>query len=154
MVRDDEKVLIRRVRAAQDLQQCMAIRYTVFVEGQQVPMNEEVDGKDTESEHYLLSINDDPIGVARVRYVDDFAKIERVAVLANYQGKGLGHLIMSFILNDLRQSTTYKKVKLSSQTYAIPFYEKLGFVVCSEEYLDAGIPHKDMLLTIDKCITH
>jgi predicted GNAT family N-acyltransferase len=26
----------------------------------------------------------------------------------------------------------------------MPFYEKLGFAVCSEEYLDANIPHRDM----------
>ena len=53
---------------------------------------------------------------------------------------------MRFILSDLRQHALIKKVKLSSQTYAIQFYEKLGFQVCSDEYMDAGIPHKDMRL--------
>ncbi len=63
-----------------------------------------------------------------------------------YQGKGLGREIMRFILSDLQKHALIKKVKLSSQTYAIPFYEKLGFLVCSDEYMDAGMPHKDMQL--------
>jgi len=33
---------------------------------------------------------------------------------------------------------------LESQTYAIPFYERLGFKVCSEEFLEDGIPHVKM----------
>lgn len=53
---------------------------------------------------------------------------------------------MNFIIEDIHQNYQVKKVKLRAQTYAIPFYEKLGFVVCSSEYLDAGIPHKDMQL--------
>ena len=50
------------------------------------------------------------------------------------------------ILSDLKHSTGIVMAKLSSQTYAIPFYEKLGFTVCSGEYMDANIPHKDMKL--------
>jgi predicted GNAT family N-acyltransferase len=111
-----------------------------------VPIHEELDGKDAASDHYLLLCNGSPSGVARVRYVDDFAKIERVAILDEYQGRGFGREIMQFILSDLQQHALIKKVKLSSQTYAIPFYEKLGFLVCSDEYMDAGIPHKDMRL--------
>lgn len=35
-------------------------------------------------------------------------------------------------------------LKLNAQTHAIPFYEKLGYKVISEEFMDAGIPHKTM----------
>ena len=139
-------IFIKKVFSDEELEKCMEIRFDVFVEGQGVPIQEEVDGKDSISDHYLLFYNEYPSGVARVRYEADFAKIERVAVLGNCQGKGLGLKLMQFILSDLRQMSAVKKVKLSSQTYAISFYEKLGFVVCSEEYMDAGIPHKDMQL--------
>lgn len=57
---------------------------------------------------------------------------------------------MKTILFDLKQSGVIAYAKLSSQTYAIPFYEKLGFVVCSEEYMDANIPHKDMYLNLNQ----
>lgn len=55
---------------------------------------------------------------------------------------------MRFILSDLQSHSVIKKVNLCSQTHAIPFYEKLGFSVCSDEYMDAGIPHKDMMLRL------
>ena len=137
-------VHIKNAISDEDIQKCLEIRFKVFVEGQRVPIEEEQDGKDAKSEHYLLFINEHPVGTARVRCMDDFSKIERVAILDEHQGKGLGRDIMKFILSDLQRHLTVKKVKLSSQTYAIPFYEKLGFSVCSAEYMDAGIPHKDM----------
>ncbi|KTD59742.1 GNAT family acetyltransferase [Legionella sainthelensi] len=139
-------IFIKKVSSDEDIKKCLEIRFKVFVEGQHVPLQEEVDGKDTESEHYLLWYHEHPCGTVRVRYVENFAKIERVAILDEYQGKGLGFALMRFILSDLQERTLIKKIKLSSQTYAIPFYEKLGFLICSDEYMDAGIPHKDMQL--------
>lgn len=38
-----------------------------------------------------------------------------------------------------------QKLKLNAQTHAIPFYGKLGYEVVSDEFLDAGIPHKTMV---------
>ena len=143
-------ILINKVSSTEDMQKCLDIRTTVFVIGQNVPQSEEVDGKDQDSDHYLLTIDSKPVGVARVRYIEDFAKIERVAILHDYQGQGFGERIMKTILSDLKQSTA--SAKLSSQTYAIPFYEKLGFSVCSEEYMDANIPHRDMVLNFNQIL--
>lgn len=140
-------IKISKIQSTKEMQHCMDIRLKVFVQGQNVPLHEEVDGKDEIAEHYLLTIDDQPCATARVRRVADYAKIERVAVLDTYQGKGLGQLIMKKIISDY-SSQRIKSLKLSSQVYAIPFYEKLGFKVSGEEYMDAGIPHKDMYLDI------
>ena len=140
------KILVEKISTPTDLQTCLAIRYKVFVEGQKVPIDREVDGLDPSSEHYLLFLNQLPVGTARVRYLEDFAKIERVAILEAHQKQGLGQTLMDFIIKDLRQNHRAKKAKLGAQIYAIPFYEKLDFMVCSDAYLDAGIPHKDMQL--------
>lgn len=145
-----ENIFVKKVAEIKDIQICQAIRHQVFVEGQNVPLHQEVDGLDSGSEHYLLLLGQVPVGTARVRYLDDFAKIERVAILEAYQGKGLGQVLMNFLIKNTGQNPQVKKAKLGAQTYAIPFYEKLGFVICSEEYLDAGIPHKDMQLNLRK----
>ncbi len=137
-------ISINKIFSSEDLQKCLYIRTQVFVIGQNVPKNEEIDGKDQKSDHYLLTLDNNPVGVARVRYIEDVAKIERVAILTGYQGQGLGKQLMKAILSDLKQSIGIVTAKLSSQVYAIPFYEKFGFTVCSEEYMDANIPHKDM----------
>lgn len=145
----NQEIFVKKVSETMDIQRCLEIRHEVFVNGQNVPPDEEIDGLDSGSDHYLLFLNHSPVGTARVRYIDDFAKIERVAILDAYQGQGLGHVLMSFIIDNLRGNHQVKKTKLGAQTYAISFYEKLGFIVCSNEYLDAGIPHKDMQLVFD-----
>ena len=144
------KVIIKKASSPSDLQACMSIRKTVFVQGQNVPLLEELDGKDEGSDHYLLTCDELPVGVARVRFIGTIAKIERVAILENYQGRGFGNQIMQAILANLQGDSRLEKAKLSSQTYAIPFYQKLGFIICSDEYLDAGIPHQDMQLNLNR----
>ena len=42
------------------------------------------------------------------------------------------------------QDGNVETFKLSAQSYAIPFYERLGFEAHGDEYDDAGIPHRDM----------
>ena len=38
---------------------------------------------------------------------------------------------------------------MDAQKHAVPFYEKFGFLVISDEYLEEGIPHVDMCLVKD-----
>lgn len=138
------KVVINKINSQKELQDCFNIRLEVFVKGQKVSIEEEMDGKDQESEHYLLKVDGLAVGVARVRFIGRDAKIERVAILESFQNKGLGKQLMCVILDDLKKNRALENVRLGSQTHAIPFYEHLGFMVCSDEYMDAGIPHKDM----------
>jgi len=70
-----------------------------------------------------------------------------VAVLKAGRGQGLGLALMRTMLEDARAEGVAEAF-LSSQTYAIPFYERLGFVAHGPEYLDAGIPHRDMTLKL------
>lgn len=143
-----QQILIQKVYSEPEIQKCFGIRLKVFVEGQNVPHEEEIDGKDDQCQHYLVSIEGKPVGTARIQYLDDIAKIERVAILPEHQGMSLGKMLMNQIISDLKESNDFTKAKLGSQTHAIPFYEKLGFKICSEEYLDAGINHKDMELDL------
>lgn len=142
----DNDISVKKVDYHTDFQQCMAIRHQVFILGQNVPQEIEIDGQDMHCDHYLLFVKEQSAGVARVRYIKDIAKIQRVAILPEFQGRHLGQVLMEFIIADINQHHHVKKIKLSSQVHALVFYEKLGFSVCSDEYMDAGIPHKDMEL--------
>ncbi|WP_419419533.1 GNAT family N-acetyltransferase [Legionella sp. D16C41] len=142
-------IFIKKITSPDELRQCLAIRLKVFVEGQQVPLAEELDGKDEESDHYLLTLQQLPVGVARIRYLNNIAKVERVAILPDYQEQGLGKQLMQGIISDLKRDKKINAIKLGAQCHALIFYEKLGFKVCSDLYLDAGIPHKDMILELE-----
>ena len=123
---------------------CLSLRRTVFIEEQNVPENEEVDGDDPNCDHILLTISDDPVGAARLKYYDNFVKVQRVCVLKNYRGQGIGSNIINFIIKHIEKNDIRNSVRLGSQIHALEFYKGLGFVEFGEEYLDAGILHKDM----------
>ncbi|MCC5957069.1 MAG: GNAT family N-acetyltransferase [Natronohydrobacter sp.] len=133
------------VGLTEDLATCHALRRRVFIEEQQVPEAEEVDGRDTAALHILAKKGGKPIGCARILLIGDMGKIGRVCVLADYRGQGIGVALIEAALQVLRDQPGITKAKLGSQTHAIGFYEKLGFRAVGPEYLDAGIPHRDML---------
>lgn len=127
---------------------CTSIRHNVFIEGQNIPLFIEQDGKDSASDHFLLFVDNEPVGTGRVRYFENFAKIERIAILDQYRGYKLGHTLMGAIIENIQKNASIEKAILGSQVHAIPFYSKLGFKICSDEYMDAGIPHQDMELIL------
>ncbi|MCA1056704.1 GNAT family N-acetyltransferase [Rossellomorea aquimaris] len=123
------------------------IRKNVFVHEQNVPLEEEIDRFEDESTHFVLYDGDSPKGAGRFRLVNGTGKIERICVLRDMRGKGAGREIMKAI-EQYAKTQSISTLKLNAQTYAIPFYEGLGYVVVSEEFMDAGIPHKTMVKTI------
>ena len=87
---------------------------------------------------------DQPIGAGRMRgLVNAHAKIERICILPEHRGKPFGFLIMN-TLEEHAIKSSMKKLILNAQSYAVPFYEKLGYVVTSPEFMDADIPHRAM----------
>ena len=72
-------------------------------------------------------------------------KIGRVLTLVH--GKGTGSQLMKYAISELKTKTNCKKFIMDAQSHAISFYQRLGFKITSEEYLEEGIPHVDMELT-------
>ncbi len=136
-----------RVALTEDLETCRALRRAVFIDEQGVSEAEEWDGRDSAALHFLCWQDDAAIGTARVFIEGDSGKIGRVCVLAAARGSGAGLAIMQGAIDTLR-ARGVRLAKLSSQTHAIPFYERLGFVAHGPEYPDAGIPHRDMVLEL------
>jgi predicted GNAT family N-acyltransferase len=128
-----------------DLATCHALRRMVFIEEQGVPEAEEVDGRDGEALHLLARRDGRAVGAARMLVLGEMVKIGRVCVLADQRGLGVGVALIEAALDVGRGLPGVTRAKLGSQTHAIGFYEKLGFVALGEEYLDAGIPHRDMV---------
>lgn len=136
-----------KVEQTRDLETCRALRRAVFIEEQGVAEAEEWDDLDGEATHFLGWQDDRPVATARVFRNGDTGKIGRVCVLAEARGTGAGASIMLAAIAALRDDGV-RQVKLSAQTHALPFYERLGFVAYGPEYPDAGIPHRDMVLEL------
>ncbi|MGE8205276.1 GNAT family N-acetyltransferase [Heyndrickxia sp. NPDC080065] len=134
---------VLQVATDQQLEDAFKIRKTVFVEEQQVSIEEEIDEFEDSAVHFVLYDKDDAVGAGRFRIVDSKGKVERICIIPTYRGKGAGKLIMDAIQN-YASNQDIQVLKLNAQTHAIPFYEKLGYEVVSDEFMDAGIPHKTM----------
>ncbi|MBL4929152.1 GNAT family N-acetyltransferase [Fuscibacter oryzae] len=130
-----------------DLATCRALRRVVFIEEQGVSEADEVDDLDPIATHILARIDGTPTGCARIVPGTGYAKIGRVCVLASARGTGLGAALMQAGIAECRRQG-YPMVKLGAQLHALGFYERLGFVAHGEVFDDAGIPHREMVLTL------
>ncbi|HVY13161.1 MAG TPA: GNAT family N-acetyltransferase [Alphaproteobacteria bacterium] len=144
-----ERPTIIRMDGSADLSECYKLRRAVFVEEQQVAPAEDTDGTDPLYTHYLMRFEHKPVATARARILENGdGKIGRFCVLKECRGKGLGLQFLLHILEDMKRDKKLKKVTLSAQTQAIPFYEKAQFRAYGKEYMDARIPHYDMVLEV------
>ncbi len=130
-------------RTQEQRAQCFAIRRAVFVQEHNVPLDLEMDEYDDAATHFLLWEDGAPLATARLLDKHGSAKIGRVAVLPGARGRGLGLALMETVLNEAHRQG-FRHAVLDAQTYAIPFYARLGFVAEGGEFDDAGIPHRLM----------
>lgn len=117
------------------------IRLEVFVEEQQVPLELEWEGNDDQF-HYVLAVNTQKqtIGTGRM---DTEGHIGRMAVLKPWRHQGVGSAMLDALVEHAQQQKISRLI-LNAQCTAVPFYEQQGFVIISDEFMDAGIPHKTM----------
>jgi predicted GNAT family N-acyltransferase len=136
-----EQIVLKVVSYQESAEAIHIIRKAVFQTEQQVDPLLDFDGLDCESQQVVAFCNQQPIGTARIRTLDArSAKVERVAVLTDYRGQGVGQQLMQAVLNLLKQQNI-SICKIHAQRQVVPFYQKLGFRVEGTEFYEAGIPH-------------
>jgi predicted GNAT family N-acyltransferase len=124
----------------------VSVRTIVFVEEQKVPLEMECDEWDSVSTHWLATDGEGkPIGTARLL---PKGRIGRVAVLKELRRSGVGHLLMSAILDEASKRGLLE-LQLHAQLHSIPFYEKSGFTPVGDRFEEAGITHVEMYLILE-----
>ncbi|CAD5377572.1 GNAT family acetyltransferase YjcF [Pseudomonas sp. OF001] len=117
------------------------IREAVFVVEQEVPPELEWDAEDVDAVHFLAFEGDFAVGTARL--LPD-GQIGRVSVIKDWRGLHIGEMLMQAAIAEAERRGLRRQM-LTAQAHAVRFYERLGFRVASEEFLEAGIPHVDMV---------
>lgn len=130
-----------------ELEQAYHVRMDVFVEEQHVSPDIELDEHDATAIHFIGYDGEIPISASRLRFIDNYGKLERICVLKEHRGKSYGSLMIETMEANV-SNKGYSKVKLNAQTHAIDFYQRLGYETVSGEFLDAGIPHVTMIKTL------
>jgi len=136
------EIAIRWATCPEDLRGALAVRERVFCREQGVPRSEEVDGLDDEALH-LVAIgpgDGNVIATLRVLLVAGRAKIGRVAVERDWRRLGLASRMLEMAIKLARESGC-RDARLAAQVEATRLYERAGFTVESEPFIEAGIDH-------------
>ncbi len=131
-------------RDPDDRQKLQAIRQQVFVEEQKVPVELEWDEHDDSALHFLAELDGKAVATARLIVDDeDTARIGRMAVLAGFRRRGIGHALLQTVIACAEQRGI-SCLKLYAQVQVIAFYQRFGFEAHGDIFQDAGIPHRAM----------
>ncbi|OGS40907.1 MAG: hypothetical protein A3K77_03325 [Euryarchaeota archaeon RBG_13_31_8] len=142
-----DKLKIKQVTDKQEFKEIIKIREKVFIKEQNVPKEIEIDELDKESKHFIVYIKNIPIGCARIRKINDYAKLERIAILKEYRCRGFGKELTNFLINYCKRKG-FNEIHIHSQIYVSSFYEKLGFKSIGKNFLEANIEHIEMIQKI------
>ncbi|NBX66592.1 MAG: GNAT family N-acetyltransferase [Proteobacteria bacterium] len=133
-----------------DYANCIQVRTLVFVEGQGWPLEYHIDQHEADCRHILGMEGQKPCAALRWRiFQEGVAKIERVAVLEAWRGKGIGLALMQIAIDDIAATAPQcTSILIEAQDTVIPFYEKLGFKVYGDGFTEIGFPMHRMKKTI------
>lgn len=140
------------VRYTEDLttsiyQDALTIRRDVFIKEQGVSEAIEIEGEEG-CLHFVLYHNERPLATCRLLKKDSrIAKLQRMAVLKEGRGHQFGRELM-VAAEKIAADHGFHRIVLGAQNTAIGFYEKLGYQVEGDEFLDADIPHHMMEKTL------
>lgn len=121
--------------------QAMPIRLEVFVQEQNVPIEEEVDQMDPLCVH-AIALNEIGLVIGTGRLLPD-GHVGRMAVLKDYRGKGVGSALLKALVRQAQQAG-FEEVILHAQTHATNFYAMHAFYEEGEMFYEANIPHIKM----------
>jgi predicted GNAT family N-acyltransferase len=141
-------VTVVRVIEVNEWPLVVALRRLVFVDEQGVTEEEEFDEFDAEAIHLVAMSGDAPVGTLRIRHLDDGeSRIERVAVLLNQRGTGVGRLLMMGAIRTI-EDAGHREITLAGQIQAEGFYVACGFHAEGAVFLQERIEHRWMRRTL------
>jgi len=134
---------VRRARWDTDRSALRSVRTLVFVQEQAVPQDLEWDSDDVNAVH-LLAVDAEnlPIGTARLLAT---GQIGRMAVVPFWRNQGVGSALLRKTIEIAREPGRPAPF-LNAQISALRFYLRRGFEPVGEQFEEAGIPHRQMIL--------
>ena len=138
---------VRVARSSSEVDEALELRRRVFVGQQGVTLEADRDGLDSSALHVVAVDDGHVVGTCRVVFDDGLARLGRMAVEDALRGRGLGAAILAEAETQARAAGA-TRIRLHAQVAARALYERGGFEVKGEEFLEEGIPH----LTMEKLL--
>ena len=135
-----------------ELYEILKLRSIVFVVEQNC-VYQDLDDLDKTSYHIFMKEKDKPEIKVYLRVFEkdkNTAQIGRVVTAQDKRRKGYASELIKKGIEIAKNEMKKNKVYLEGQVYASKLYEKLGFKIISDEFLEDGIPHYKMLKNLDE----
>ena len=110
------------------------------------PLNLSIYDEDLSDEanqiHFVAEHNSQILGTVSLvsNYKKNTGKLRQMAIIPEVRGEGYGKLLLHE-LQKYAKSNEMKTIVLHARHYAIGFYQKMGYKICSDLFEEVGIKH-------------
>ena len=145
---NETRTMVKTFKAltVHELYEILKVRSAVFVVEQQI-VYQDMDNIDFTATHVALWRNGRIVAYARVFKDEEPGAWHIGRVLTMQRNKNYGLQVMKEAIK-VAKALGARQVKIEAQSYAVGFYEKVGFQVCSDKFLLDGILHNRMRLQL------
>ena len=98
---------------------------------------------ESEKDNMLIAAFEDERMLACCMLVEEqpgTIRLRQMAVLNALQGKGIGRALMNFAEN-LARDRGYKIIRMHARNNVVGFYEKVGYKIKGDQFIEITIPH-------------
>lgn len=131
-----------------ELYEILKARTEIFIMEQNIHY-QDMDNVDYKSLHCSFMEENKVIAYLRAFYQEDNNDIVRICrVLTLRHGNEIGRELMEKSIVAIKEKMKCKKISMDAQKHAVGFYEKFGFQVVSDDFLEEGVVHVVMELEL------
>ena len=132
--------------STRELYEILKVRAEIFIVEQKC-VYQDLDDKDYSSLHVFYK-NDGKIKAYLRSFFCGSDVVQMGRVMTLQHGTGLGGRLLKEGLKQIREKQNPKRIIIEAQCYATGYYEREGFVICSERFMEDGIPHVQMKIEL------
>jgi hypothetical protein len=124
---------IEIVTTMEQLQHAYAVRAICFMEETGLPVDHAFDGNDLQATHAVAYMNEEPVGSLRIRWFNNFAKIERSAFRKAYRHPRYLKMAAEFVFAHIARKGYTTVITHASPEYARVWRTFLGFTEVTDK---------------------
>lgn len=131
-----------------ELYEILKARSKIFVVDQKC-VYQDLDDIDYRSLHIFFKEGDNVLAYMRAFKKETEAGVVQAGrVLTIKHGIGMGGKLLKEGIMQIKEKMNPRQIYIEAQCYATGYYEREGFKICSDEFLEEGIPHVQMILDL------
>jgi hypothetical protein len=148
MLGEDLKIGIAKFES-KEYDAAVALRYEVLRKPLGMVYTPEQLAEEATETHVIAVADAKVVGVLLLKRISDTKmKMRQFAVDDAFQGQGIGSALVAFA-EDFAIENGFSIITLNARMTAVPFYERLGYDVVGDEFVEVGIPHLRMVKEFD-----